>query len=511
MNNLQKIILLLVMFLFLGSAQSALARQARIIYYTGSDIKIKNPEVSQIFYDKIKGKSRNYFINSNKDFNLYINLLVPDPVNASGKYSANVFLLNNGEEQLVAFIDGNLVEWQELYDSLGRDYYLKGPEFEKKVTAGNYKITVFSERNWGEYVLAIGKEDTFNFLGIASAYWKIPLLKIDFFKTSVWQFFLTPFGIAGLIAFFILIIIISSDYSIVFLIREKIKNKEAKTVLLTSTGIQQMKEQIKKMLHKPVYDILVGFITTAAKREQDISFMERDLEAMKEIGFNVEKIDIEGKNQKELRKLLNNKDIIFVEGGNTFYLLKCMRASGFGKVVKELMKKGVVYFGVSAGSIVAGQTIETAVWKNIDKNKVGLKNLKGLQLVPFNIFVHYQPEHAELIKQNFKKSKYPLRVLTDGQALFLQGGNTMLFGEEEEIIFKKEKIKIKIALKIISIIAVILLISFWILALTSPKLFLPKKPIINFEDCAKAGYPILETYPEQCRTPDGKTFIKEIK
>ncbi|MDP2741499.1 MAG: Type 1 glutamine amidotransferase-like domain-containing protein, partial [bacterium] len=379
-----------------------------------------------------------------------------------------------------AFMDGFLIEWQETYEPFGRDYYLKGPEFEKKVEAGSYKITVFSERNWGEYVLAVGKEEAFGFLGVFNVYWQIPLLKLDFFKTPVWQFFLTHFGIAGLIAFFILIIIISSDYSIIFLIKQKIKDKKVKTIFLTSTGILQLKDEIKKMLHKPVYDILVGFITTASKREQDISFVERDLETMKEIGFNVEKIDIEGKKPKDLMRLLGNKDIIFVEGGNTFYLLKCMRESGFGKVVKELMKKGVVYFGVSAGSIVAGQTIETAGWKNIDKNKVGLKDLKGLQLVPFNVFVHYQPEHAELIKENLKKSKYPLRVLTDSQALFFQGENTLLLGSGEEIIFKKEKPKIKIALKIIAIVAIILLVTFWIFVLLNPNFFLPKKPIINF-------------------------------
>lgn len=34
--------------------------------------------------------------------------------------------------------------------------------------------------------------------------------------------------------------------------------------------------------------------------------------------------------------------------------------------------------------------------------------------------------------------------------------------------------------------------------------------ITSFEACAQAGYPIMETYPEQCRTPGGRTFVKEI-
>jgi len=31
----------------------------------------------------------------------------------------------------------------------------------------------------------------------------------------------------------------------------------------------------------------------------------------------------------------------------------------------------------------------------------------------------------------------------------------------------------------------------------------------SFEECALAGYPIMESYPEQCRSPDGRTFVNE--
>lgn len=46
------------------------------------------------------------------------------------------------------------------------------------------------------------------------------------------------------------------------------------------------------------------------------------------------------------------------------------------------------------------------------------------------------------------------------------------------------------------------------LAITSPK----KTEILvdSFEACAKAGYPVMESYPEQCKTPDGKTYVRVI-
>ncbi len=37
----------------------------------------------------------------------------------------------------------------------------------------------------------------------------------------------------------------------------------------------------------------------------------------------------------------------------------------------------------------------------------------------------------------------------------------------------------------------------------------PLADIDSFEDCAAAGYPIMESYPEQCRTPDGRNFTRD--
>lgn len=33
--------------------------------------------------------------------------------------------------------------------------------------------------------------------------------------------------------------------------------------------------------------------------------------------------------------------------------------------------------------------------------------------------------------------------------------------------------------------------------------------ISTFNECARAGYPIMESYPEQCATPDGRTFVND--
>ena len=36
------------------------------------------------------------------------------------------------------------------------------------------------------------------------------------------------------------------------------------------------------------------------------------------------------------------------------------------------------------------------------------------------------------------------------------------------------------------------------------------KTVSSFDECASAGYPILESYPPQCKAPDGRTFAEDI-
>ncbi len=35
-------------------------------------------------------------------------------------------------------------------------------------------------------------------------------------------------------------------------------------------------------------------------------------------------------------------------------------------------------------------------------------------------------------------------------------------------------------------------------------------PVTNFSECAARGYPILETFPRQCKTPDGEAFTEYL-
>lgn len=38
----------------------------------------------------------------------------------------------------------------------------------------------------------------------------------------------------------------------------------------------------------------------------------------------------------------------------------------------------------------------------------------------------------------------------------------------------------------------------------------PPPKVTDFKQCAAANYPVLESYPRQCRTPSGRLFIETI-
>ena len=139
-------------------------------------------------------------------------------------------------------------------------------------------------------------------------------------------------------------------------------------------------------------------------------------------GFLCESLDLAGWPKPHLAEHLASFDVLYVQGGNTFYLLEEMRRSGADRIIQELVAaRGAVYCGVSAGSIVAGPEIAVAGWSpDWDRNEVGLTDLTGLHLVHFILSPHYVPEDAALIAARLPLP-HPILALRDGQAWVVDG------------------------------------------------------------------------------------------
>lgn len=201
--------------------------------------------------------------------------------------------------------------------------------------------------------------------------------------------------------------------------------------LLTSQGIQpELKDVFVKLLDKSPQQTKVAFVTTAAYGDYaSPTWLEVYRKQLRDYGIKeIEDLDIRGKTQKDLEKIIDDKDIIFVNGGNTFYLLKYVKESGFDKVIKNHISKGKLYVGISAGSYIACPTIEQSHWKHQDRDDYGITDLTGLNLVPFLVTAHFTEDARKDVEEGVRTTRCPVVALSDTQAVLVRDNSIKVVG-----------------------------------------------------------------------------------
>lgn len=188
-------------------------------------------------------------------------------------------------------------------------------------------------------------------------------------------------------------------------------------IFLTSCGIinEEIKKEFYKKIKKDIKDIKVLYITTAVDGENDTdrTWMEEEFQTILDLGILKENI-IEYKIGNEYN--FNEFDIMYMLGGNTFYLLDIIRKNKFDKNIKEFIKSGKIYIGSSAGSIILGNSIEVAL--GYDENNVGMKDFTGLKIVDGLIVPHCNRKE-DFIKKLKKDCNEKLYLLYDGDGIII--------------------------------------------------------------------------------------------
>jgi len=174
------------------------------------------------------------------------------------------------------------------------------------------------------------------------------------------------------------------------------------------------------LLPKQPNQLKLAFIPTAADPYKIKPWFYGDKIKLKLMGFQIINVDIKNKTKEQLFKQMKDIDVIFVSGGNTYYLLEHVQKSGFEEVVKKLTAKGVIYVGSSAGSVLACPTIEH-IEDLDDKTKASLTSFKGINLIDFLILPHYgDSKYKYKFQQIMKKwsdKKYKIQTLTNTQVI----------------------------------------------------------------------------------------------
>lgn len=189
-----------------------------------------------------------------------------------------------------------------------------------------------------------------------------------------------------------------------------------RTLFLTSVAANVL-SKIASSLPNPPKEFSVAFIPTAADPYETSGWVKQDRDKLMELGFKVFDFDLKNKNGYEVMRILTTANIIFVAGGNTFYLLEQVKKSGFDKAVKILIGQGIIYIGSSAGSVIAGPSIEPMKCYD-DPLAETMDSLDALNLVDFVVLPHANQEKYKTSLEkatNDYKEKYKLIPLMDTQ------------------------------------------------------------------------------------------------
>ena len=211
-------------------------------------------------------------------------------------------------------------------------------------------------------------------------------------------------------------------------------------LLLTSAGLSclKIKDAFLELLEKEPTEAKILFVTTASNPELNKDYLEVNLQNIKSCNVkNIEFMDFSKETLISITQKLNNCDAIYMEGGNTFYLMYKLKEAGIVDILRDLViTQNKLYIGSSAGSIVATPCIEVASLEPADPNDVGLFDFEGLDFVDFEVSPHtFDLVSLDKVREYFNKNRRKIYALDDKSAIkFTYSGIEVISEGKSELI-----------------------------------------------------------------------------
>lgn len=195
------------------------------------------------------------------------------------------------------------------------------------------------------------------------------------------------------------------------------------------------------LVGKPQDRISIGIINEAYAVERgDKRWVLDNLNSVaNNFSGEIDIIDLLALSINEVEERLANKDVIFVVGGDTDYLMTIYQKTGFDKLLPKLLETKV-YVGSSAGSMVVGKRISAAAYRLIygEDSKYGIEEYVGL--VDLSVMPHLDSPHFPNRKESLLEAvgNFEGRVLglRDDSAVVVDGDDIKTIGSEPIIIEK---------------------------------------------------------------------------
>ena len=196
-------------------------------------------------------------------------------------------------------------------------------------------------------------------------------------------------------------------------------------MILTSSLYESI-ELVKKFLDKNTESKKILFIPTAANVEEYKKYMHLTQKAFEDFGYEVENFDVSVFSEEIAKEKLSEAKIVFISGGNIFYLLQELKRKNLITYLKERIENGLLYIGESAGSVIAAPDIEYAFVIDDKTVATELDDYAGLNLIDFYIVPHFEEEPFVESSRNtveLYKDKLDLKLINNKEAILVENNN----------------------------------------------------------------------------------------
>ena len=177
-----------------------------------------------------------------------------------------------------------------------------------------------------------------------------------------------------------------------------------------------------------------------SKIEKNKKWLESYAKNFTDKGYRVTLIDLKT-DSDEIREKLQNVDVIDVTGGDVNYLLDWAKKAKLGDYLKNLLDRGVVYIGASAGNGLVMPDIGLTWWEPASSTDgpTDTEDHVGFGIVDFVLVPHQKETDERSNEANLIKRKkylqslisFPWKVylLQDGQAVKVNGDKIEYIGQ----------------------------------------------------------------------------------
>jgi peptidase E len=141
-------------------------------------------------------------------------------------------------------------------------------------------------------------------------------------------------------------------------------------------------------------------------------------------------VNTESMSAAEIEAILRRVHLVFIPGGNTFLLNHRLYLSRLVPFLRRKILAGLPVVAASAGTVLCGPNILTSR----DMNSVETSCFTGLNLLPFNLSVHYPDDELGRAYADDWLADYhvfhdnPVILMSDGASVKVEKNGTKLVG-----------------------------------------------------------------------------------